>query len=216
VDAADRSPEADYNPRRRAVFIDRDGVICENRSDYVKSWEEFTFLPGTLDALTHLASSPFHIVIITNQSVINRHLTTPEAVDSIHTHMLQAITERGGRVDAIYTCPHRPDEHCTCRKPKPGLLLRAAADAAIDLGRSYLIGDAEADIEAGLSVGCRCYLALTGRGHQQLAHWSKPEVDDFTVVPDLSWAVAEILHREQDRLLRPLAYPEPVQVMDHE
>ncbi len=181
---------------RRAVFIDRDGVICRNRNDHVKSWEEFVFLPGALKAMARLASLDLPIIVITNQAIINRRMVSAEMVDAIHARMVGAIEAAGGRVDRVMYCPHRPDEHCTCRKPQPGLLLMAAEELELDLSCSYLIGDAESDMKAGRAVGCRRYLVLTGRGRRQLLQcWLHGE-RGFTVVPNLSAATTAILRRE--------------------
>lgn len=180
---------------RPAIFIDRDGVICHNRADYVKRWDEFAFLPGALEALARLASSDFALVIVTNQSGIGRGRVTLEAVEDIHRRMLRAIEQAGGRVDAIYLCPHRPDEGCTCRKPLPGLLHRAAAELGLDLSQSYLIGDALEDIQAACAAGCRPYLVLTGRGQAHRAQAERALPGRFRVVRDLGEAVEAILKR---------------------
>ncbi|HID24181.1 MAG TPA: D-glycero-beta-D-manno-heptose 1,7-bisphosphate 7-phosphatase, partial [Planctomycetaceae bacterium] len=150
-----------------AVFLDRDGVINENRSDYVKGWEEFVFLPGVFEPLRLLAQNHQAIVVVSNQSAVGRGLVSRETVVAIHRRMQAEIQRRGGRVDAIYYCPHHPDAGCDCRKPRPGLLLRAARELSIDLSRSYLIGDAVSDIEAALAVGCTPIFVLTGRGQEQ-------------------------------------------------
>ncbi|HIE37908.1 MAG TPA: D-glycero-beta-D-manno-heptose 1,7-bisphosphate 7-phosphatase [Anaerolineae bacterium] len=180
----------------RAVFIDRDGVICRNRDDHVKSWEEFVFLPGALEALARLASLDLRIVVITNQAVINRRMVPMEVVEEIHARMVRAIEAAGGRVDRVMYCPHRPEEHCACRKPQPGLLLMAAEELGLDLSRCYLVGDAQTDMQAGRAAGCRRYLVLTGRGRKQLIQcWLSGE-RGFAVVPNLSAAVDAILRRE--------------------
>lgn len=186
---------------RRAVFIDRDGVICRNRDDYVKSWEEFVFLPGVLPALARLARLNFHIIVTTNQSIINRHIVSVEVVEDIHARMVRAIEATGGRVDRVVYCPHRPEEHCTCRKPQPGLLLAAAEGLRLDLSRSYLIGDAETDMRVGQAVGCHCYLVLTGRGCRQLIRSWRHGVRGFVVVPNLGAAVNSIV-RYEDKMKR--------------
>jgi D-glycero-D-manno-heptose 1,7-bisphosphate phosphatase len=180
----------------RAVFIDRDGVICRNRSDYVKSWEEFVFLPGARTALAHLATLDLPIVIVTNQSPINRQIIAADVVEEIHQRMTYAIKNAGGRVDRVLYCPHRPDEGCDCRKPQPGMLLTAARELDLDLSRSYLIGDAASDMQAGRVVGCRCYLVLTGRGQEQLFRCCLYDEQDFTLVQDLAEAVKAIFHQE--------------------
>ncbi len=178
---------------RRAVFIDRDGVICRNRNDHVKSWDEFVFLPGALEALAWLARLDLYIIVITNQAIINRHIVPVEVVEDVHARMVRAVEAAGGRIDRVMYCPHRPDEHCPCRKPQPGLLLMAAEELGLDLSRSHLIGDAETDMQAGRAAGCRRYLVLTGRGWQQLIRcWLHGE-RGFTVVWDLGAAVNAIL-----------------------
>jgi D-glycero-D-manno-heptose 1,7-bisphosphate phosphatase len=190
---------------RRAVFIDRDGVICRNRNNHVRSWEEFVFLPDALEALTRLARSDLYIIVITNQAIINRHMVSAEMVEDIHARMVQAIETTGGRVDRVMYCPHRPDEHCTCRKPKPGLLLRAAEELELDLAHSYLIGDAETDMKAGRAAGCQRYLVLTGRGQRQLIDcWLHGEWG-IRVKSNLGAAVNAILRRE-DRVKRHFPY----------
>lgn len=155
--------------RSRAIFLDRDGVLCENRSTYVKSWEEFRWIPGACEALQLLARLDVPVVMVTNQSAINRGLTTAAQVDEMHTKMTRAVQEWQGRLDAIYTCPHRPDEGCTCRKPGVSLFRQAAVDLNLDLAGSYLIGDAAADVEAGLELGLQVVLVRTGLGAETLA-----------------------------------------------
>jgi len=151
-----------------AVFLDRDGVICENRADYVRSWAEFAFLPGVLAALCRLASTGWPSIVISNQSAVGRGLVSLDTVNAINENMLAHIRKSGGHIDAIYVCPHHPDEGCVCRKPQPGLLLQAAADYGLDLSRSCLIGDAESDMGAALEVGVLPLLVLTGRGPEHL------------------------------------------------
>lgn len=183
---------------RRAVFIDRDGVICRNRDDHVKSWEEFEFLPGALDALVRLAQSDLCIIVVTNQAVVNRHLVSGEVVNEIHERMVDVIRAVGGRIDRVMWCPHRPDEGCSCRKPKPGLLLDAARELDIDLMQSYLVGDAKSDMGAGRAAGCGWrYLVLTGRGKRQLIRCWLDGEHDFHVAADLRGAARAILSRER-------------------
>jgi len=181
---------------RRAVFIDRDGVICRNRDDYVKTWDEFVFLRGSLQALCRLAGLDLPIVVVTNQSVINRHMVPVEIVEDINARMVRTIEAAGGRIDRVLICPHRPDEGCACRKPQPGLLLTAAEEFGLDLEESYLIGDAETDMRAGRAVGCHRYLVLTGRGRRQLIRCWVDGERGFTVVPNLGAAVNAIVRRE--------------------
>ena len=186
----------------RAVFLDRDGVINENRPEYVKSWDEFRFLPGALASLARLARSPFAIVVLSNQSAINRGLVSRSEVDAINGRMVRQVEANGGRVDGVYVCPHRPDEGCSCRKPEPGLLHQAAAELAIDLNSSYLVGDALADMQAGLRARCTPLLVRTGRGEEELARAQEAKVVDFVYFPDLPQAVDFILSLPSDQATR--------------
>lgn len=180
----------------RAVFVDRDGVICRNRNDHVKRWEEFVFLPGVLEAMARLSRLDLYIIVITNQAIINRRMAPVGVVEDIHARMVRDIEAAGGRVDQVIYCPHRPDERCACRKPQPGLLLKAKVELELDLSRSYLVGDAKTDMQAARAVGCRRYLVLTGRGRRQLIRcWLHGE-HGFKVVPDLGAAVSGIVRRE--------------------
>jgi len=181
---------------RRAVFLDRDGVINLNRPDYVKSWDEFIFYPFAKPALAKLAKSDFLIIIVSNQSSIGRGIVKKETVDEINQRMKEEIEKEGGRIDAIYYCPHKPDEGCPCRKPNPGLLLKAAEEWDIDLGKSYMIGDALSDIEAGKRAGCFSILVLTGRGREQLHLFLTSPYKYDRLAVDLLEAVEWIMKRE--------------------
>ena len=137
------------------VFLDRDGVINRRLvGDYVKSWEDFEFLPGVLGALKRLAVAGRRVILISNQSGIGRGLMRNEDLEMIHKEMKRQIEEAGGKVEKIYVCPHHPDDKCSCRKPQPGLLLQAAKVNNIDLAKSFFVGDSATDIEAGNRVGC--------------------------------------------------------------
>ncbi len=141
----------------QVVFLDRDGVINVNRDDYVKSWSEFEFLPGAKDAIKMLNETNYWVIIVTNQSPIGRGIFDHNTLEEIHNKMLQELSDAGAHIDAIYYCPHSPDDECGCRKPKPGLLIRAAEELNIDLTNSWLIGDSEGDIEAGKAAGCKTF-----------------------------------------------------------
>ena len=178
---------------RAAVFLDRDGVINENRADYVRTWEQVHFLPGVFDALRRLAGSDFAVVVVTNQSAVGRGLMAAETLKAINDGIVARVQAEGGRIDRVYACPHRPDEGCDCRKPRPGMLLQAVADLRIDLGRSFLVGDAVTDVEAALQAGCRPFLVRSGRGGAQLAQLYLQGYKGVTVAADLSEAVEAIL-----------------------
>jgi D-glycero-D-manno-heptose 1,7-bisphosphate phosphatase len=149
----------------RAVFFDRDGVVNRRRvADYVKEWEEFEFLPEIFDVLPRVHAAGYLAVLVTNQRGIARGLMSEDALAGIHDAMQAELARRASvRFDAIYFCPHERDAGCACRKPLPGMLVDAARDHGIDLGRSWMIGDSESDIEAGRAAGCRTIL-IAGDG----------------------------------------------------
>ena len=178
---------------RPAVFLDRDGVIIENRADYIKSLAETRFIPGALAALARLAQHDWLIVIVTNQAAIGRQIITRETAEAINAHVVAGIVAAGGRVDGLYLCPHRPEDGCACRKPAPGLLLQAAEELGIDLEASIMIGDAASDLLAARAAGARPILVLTGlaeRREQVLAQAIRLEAASFA---DLSAAADHIL-----------------------
>jgi histidinol-phosphate phosphatase family protein len=149
----------------RTIFLDRDGVINRNlENDYVKCWEEFEFLPNALEAIQNLTEAGYQLIIVTNQSCINKGIISPATLDTIHRRMVAEIEANGGSIRAIYHCPHREEEGCDCRKPRPGMLIQAAAEHAVDLSTACLIGDSIRDIAAGQQAGCRTFLVLTGHG----------------------------------------------------
>ena len=155
----------------KTVFLDRDGVINRNRdNDYVTNWSEFEFLPNSLAAIKLLTDAGYQLIIATNQACINKGILLPKTLDEIHCKMVSQIEDAGGHIHAIYYCPHRNDENCTCRKPKPGLLVQAASEHVINLSDTYLIGDSASDIEVGREFGAYSLLVLTGHsyeGHHQ-------------------------------------------------
>ncbi len=175
----------------RTVFLDRDGVINVNRPEQVRCWEEFEFLPRSLEALALLADHGFDVIVVTNQSGVNRGLITPSQLAEIHSRMCGAIASHGGRVRAILYCPHRPDEGCTCRKPQPGLLVQAQRCLGVDLSVAVLVGDHPADLEAARQAGCRSMLVLSGR----VADCTAGELPEgcSAVVPDLLAAAERIV-----------------------
>lgn len=143
---------------RPAVFLDRDGVI--NRfpgpGEFVLSWDGFEFMPGVAESLRRLRAHGFRLVLVTNQSGVGRGLMSAEDLAEIHGRMQAELGD--DRLDAIYHCPHHPDDGCTCRKPSPEMILRAGKDHEIEVSRSFLIGDSGRDIEMGRAAGCRTIL----------------------------------------------------------
>lgn len=155
-------------PQHPALFLDRDGVIIENRANYVRSWADVEIYPQAMAALARIRATPYKIVVVTNQSAVGRGLVSLAEVEEINRRLWRVVAEENGRLDAIYTCPHAPEADCVCRKPRPGLLLQAAADHNLDLSRSIMIGDALTDMQAGQAAGCAQLILLrTGRGLAQ-------------------------------------------------
>jgi len=181
----------------RAVFLDRDGVLNANRPDHVKSLAEFVLLPGALPALSLLGRTGLRVVVISNQSIVNRGLASRETVEGIHRQLVEWAQAAGGRIDAVCYCPHRPDEACGCRKPRPGLLVDAARRLNIDARRSYLVGDAISDVQAALAVGAEPLLVLTGRGRAQAGLLAGMGLQRIPVFKDVLEAAGWILQREQ-------------------
>ena len=177
-----------------AIFIDRDGVIIENCDAYVRSWEDVTVLPGALEALSLAAACRWKLVIITNQAGIGKGLISLSSANEINRRLLEMIHNQAGRIDAVYLCPHTPDDYCSCRKPKPGLILQAARDLSIDLSQSVFIGDALTDIQAGQHAGLpRQILVKTGRGAEQSQLPLAKTIGQFEIYPDLLSAITALL-----------------------
>ena len=181
---------------RSAVFLDRDGVIIENRADYVKSLAETKFIPGAVEALAQLAKTDRLIVIVTNQAVIGRHIITREAVEEINQYVIQNVVAAGGRVDGLYLCPHHPADNCPCRKPAPGLLLQAAAELGIDLTASVMIGDAVSDVQAALAVRAKPIFVLTGLAGRLESELARARRLNAAIYPDLAAAVRHLLEHD--------------------
>lgn len=178
------------------VFLDRDGVINVDSPDYIKSWAEFRFIPESRAAIARLTRAGMAVIIVTNQSAVNRGMMAPEALESMHRCLCRAVADSGGCITDIFFCPHRPDEACDCRKPKPGMILAARDRYDLDLASAVMVGDSEKDIRAGWAAGCGAtVLVKTGNGEtaiQSLAQ--KGDLPDH-VADDLAAAANWILDR---------------------
>jgi D-glycero-D-manno-heptose 1,7-bisphosphate phosphatase len=144
--------------RTSVVFLDRDGVINRMRPDYVKRWEELEIVPDALAALARLSAAGCELIVLTNQSAIGRGLVSRQAVDDMHRRLADSIEAGGGRVREFLICPHTPMDACACRKPAPGLLIRARDELGIDLSKAVLVGDQLSDVAAARAAGCRAIL----------------------------------------------------------
>ncbi len=153
-----------------AVFLDRDGVVIKE-AHYLAEPEQVRLIPGSAAAIAALNQAGFRVVVVTNQSGVARGLFPLEAITTVHEHIGKLLQEQSARIDAFYYCPHHPDaevaafrQDCECRKPKPGLLLQAAAECSLDLAQSWMFGDRVSDLAAGAAAGCRTILVRTGYG----------------------------------------------------
>jgi D-glycero-D-manno-heptose 1,7-bisphosphate phosphatase len=156
-----------------AVFIDRDGVInCRRPGDYVLNWPQFEFMPGIREALKQIASLKLRMIVISNQAAVGKGLLDADGLREITLRMQQALLGDGTSIAAVYYCTHRTDENCSCRKPKPELLRRAAEDFHIELSRSVFIGDSETDMRAARAAGCAPVLFGAGlTNHSDSEEW---------------------------------------------
>lgn len=180
---------------KKAVFIDRDGVIIEEKN-YAYRIDDLAFIPGSTDAIKALSRSDYLVIIVTNQAGIARGYFTEKDYHEFTSRLLALLRDAGGRIDGVYFCPHHPTEgtgdykiDCECRKPKNGMLKAAAKDFGIDLASSWLIGDKSSDIKAGQSAGCKTILVKTGYAGGE---GSNATVPDYTA-DDLNSAVRLIL-----------------------
>jgi D-glycero-D-manno-heptose 1,7-bisphosphate phosphatase len=180
------------------VFLDRDGVINYDSPDYVKSWEDFHFIPGSRSAIARLTKAGVTVILITNQSMINRGMVPLRDLIEMHKNLVQAVSAAGGRITDILYCPHRPDERCTCRKPRPGMILTARDRHQIDLSQAAMIGDSAKDILAGKNAGCGLtVLVRTGNGQSAMKELKSAGQQPDHVADDLYRAVDWILGKRR-------------------
>jgi D-glycero-D-manno-heptose 1,7-bisphosphate phosphatase len=147
----------------KLVILDRDGTINHESDAFVKSPEEWVPLPGALEAIAKLNHAGWHVAVATNQSGLGRGLFDVASLNAIHAKMHKAVAALGGRIDAVFYCPHGPDEGCQCRKPNPGLFEQIGDRFGVDLHTVPVVGDTPRDLMAGVAVGCLPHLVLTGR-----------------------------------------------------
>ncbi|MFV0370210.1 MAG: D-glycero-beta-D-manno-heptose 1,7-bisphosphate 7-phosphatase [Azonexus sp.] len=175
----------------KLIILDRDGVINQDSAQYIKSPEEWKPIPGSLEAIVHLKQNGYRVVVATNQSGIGRGLFDMDTLNRMHVKMQRALGELGGRLDAIFYCPHTADAECDCRKPKPGMLLRIADTFHADLSGVPVIGDSLRDLQAGTAAGGQPILVLTGKGAKTRDAGDLPE--NTLIFADLAAAVDHLL-----------------------
>jgi D-glycero-D-manno-heptose 1,7-bisphosphate phosphatase len=175
----------------KLVILDRDGVINHDSDSFIRSPEEWRPIPGSLEAIARLNHAGYQVVLATNQSGVGRGLFEVSTLNAIHDRMHRALAQIGGRIDAIFFCPHAQEAGCDCRKPKPGLLEEIARRFNVDLKGVPSIGDALRDLQASAAVGATPILVLTGKGEKTRAAGGMPE--GTQVYADLAAAVRAIV-----------------------
>jgi D-glycero-D-manno-heptose 1,7-bisphosphate phosphatase len=154
--------------------MDRDGVINVERGEYTTTIDQWEWADGALEGIRKLTDAGFGIIVITNQACIAKNLQTEQGLAKLHEYMLDGIRKAGGSIVGIYHCPHDTPDECSCRKPEPGLILRAADDYDISLSETFMIGDSLRDMEAGRRAGTRTILIDTGPGSDSLRAQYEP------------------------------------------
>ncbi|NPV52075.1 MAG: D-glycero-beta-D-manno-heptose 1,7-bisphosphate 7-phosphatase [Firmicutes bacterium] len=189
----------------RAVFLDRDGTI-NVEANYLRNPDDLQLLPGVADGIKLLKDGGFMVIVITNQSAVARGFCSEKTLEDINWKLQSKLMELDACIDRIYYCPHHPtvgppeyQKNCSCRKPKPGMLIRASTECDIDLSASYLVGDKLIDIEAGRNAGCRSILVLTGYGKEEMARLdASKEVRPDYIAQSLLQAAKWILRQEEE------------------
>lgn len=175
----------------KLVILDRDGVINYDSVQFIKSPAEWKPIPGSLEAIARLNQAGYRVVVATNQSGIGRGLFDMDTLNAIHDKMHRAVQAVGGRIDAIFYCPHPADSKCACRKPKPGMFERIASCFNVDLAGAPAVGDSLRDLQAAAAAGGKPMLVLTGKGQLTQAEGNLPE--GTLVFADLATTVDSLL-----------------------
>lgn len=165
----------------KLAILDRDGVINHDSDAYIKHPDEWEAIPGSLDAIARLSRAGWKVVVATNQSGVGRGMFTMDTLNAIHAKLRREVALAGGHIDAIFVCPHGPDDACNCRKPRPGLFQEIARRYDIPLRDVPAVGDSLRDIQAADAAGCRTWLVLTGNGPKTR---QSPELPASTIVKD--------------------------------
>jgi len=178
----------------RLIVLDRDGVINRDSEQFIKSPDEWRPIPGSLEAIARLHHAGFRVVVATNQSGIGRGLFDMATLNTIHEKMYKALAQAGGRIDALFYCPHTADSDCDCRKPKPGMLREIGLRFGVDMTGVPCVGDSVRDLEAAEAVGAQPLLVLTGKGEKTLRAGNFPK--NTVIFPDLAFAASALLAAE--------------------
>lgn len=175
----------------KLIILDRDGVINYDSDQFIKSPEEWKPIPGSLEAIARLSQADYRVVVATNQSGVGRGLFDMYTLNSIHDKMHKAVAQAGGRIDAIFFCPHAADANCSCRKPKTGMLEGIAVRFNVDLKGVPAVGDSLRDLTSAADMGAQPILVLTGKGTKTQAQGGLPE--GTQTYPDLAAVVSMLI-----------------------
>ena len=181
-----------------AVFLDRDGTINEEVG-YLDDPDRLRLMPSAAGAIRLLNEAGIPVIVVSNQAGIGRGYFLAATVEAIHERLAEQLARGGAHLDAVYYCPHHPSEGCDCRKPKTGMLVRAAQEHGIDMQRATMVGDKVSDLEAGRRAGCRTVLVLTGYGEQALVTSNNANFRPDYVCQDLQGATKCVLRAKGTR-----------------
>ena len=174
----------------KLIVLDRDGVINFDSDQFIKSPDEWRPIPGSLEAIARLNESGWRVVVASNQSGVGRGLFDMDTLNAINEKMTKTLAQVGGRLDAIFFCPHAADSTCDCRKPKPGMFQQIAERFNVDMRGVPVVGDSLRDLQAGVAVGCTPFLVLTGKGVKTQADPALPP--GTQIFPDLAAVAAQL------------------------
>lgn len=175
----------------KLLILDRDGVINHDSDAYIKSVAEWLPLPGAIEAIAQLHQAGWTVAVATNQSGLARGYYDLATLDAMHERLRSLVAEQGGEVGLIVHCPHGPDDHCTCRKPRPGLLQTIAAHYDVSLAGVWFVGDSLSDLNAATAVTAQPVLVKTGKGLRTLTH----ELPEGTLIfDDLAAVAGHLIH----------------------
>jgi len=185
------SESAPHTRQVKLIILDRDGVINYDSEQFIRSPDEWRPIPGSLEAIARLNHAGFRVVVATNQSGLGRGLFDTATMVAIHDKLHNALSRLGGRIDAVFFCPHTAESNCDCRKPKPGMLTEIGRRFGVELTGVPCIGDSVRDLQAAGAVGAQPILVLTGKGEKTLREGNFPK--NTVIFPDLAFAVTALL-----------------------
>lgn len=178
----------------KLVILDRDGVINQDSANFIKNPNEWIAIPGSLEAIALLNQSGFRVALATNQSGVSRGFFDMATLNNIHDKMHRALAQVGGRIDALYYCPHAAEDNCECRKPKTGMIDDIGHRFSVDLSQTFGVGDSLRDLQAYAAAGCKPILVRTGNGEKTLSGGNLPA--NTLIFADLAEAVQHLIAEE--------------------